>query len=604
MTNTTTRNDYPRPQFVRGNWLNLNGSWEFRFDDEDAGMRGGWHTGIRFERTIQVPFCYQSELSGIGEKEFHDLVWYRKTFQLPDDYKGKRLLLHFGAVDYAAWVWVNGHLVAAHEGGHTPFTADITTAASDGANEIVVKVRDYSKDVTLPRGKQYWKEQSEMVFYTRTTGIWQTVWLEAVSDSYLERVMMTPDIDRNEIGIRVFTEGWKPGLKLRMLIKFQGERVSEDLFELGGEEEARAIRLHDFNDHGLGRWWTPEKPNLYDVTFHLLDGGVVLDEVESYFGMRKISIEDGKVCLNNRPYYMKLVLDQGYFPGGLLTAGSDDELRRDVELMKMMGFNGARKHQKIEDPRYLYWCDKLGLLVWGEMANAYQFSETYVRRITQEWQEAVKRDYNHPCIVVWLPINESWGVPNMLIDKRQQEHTLAMYYLTKSLDGTRLVLSNDGWEHTKSDLATIHDYEWRREVLKSRYETAQSAVDSIAQNRWIYVPGYSYNGEPLHVSEFGGISFRKGGAPGWGYSAAADEADFLRRILDVVQPLLESKAVQGYCYTQLTDVEQEINGLLTFDRKPKLPLEVIRAINEGKTPSLEAEGASKAGQHQAMEAAR
>lgn len=588
MMNTPMRNEYPRPQFVRQSWLNLNGSWQFRYDDDDEGTLGGWHTGNTFDNKIQVPFCYQSELSGIGEKEFHDLVWYRRTARLPESYKGKRLLLHFGAVDYAAWVWVNGYLVATHEGGHTPFTADITAAAAgSGELEIVVKAKDYSKDVTLPRGKQYWKEQSDMVFYTRTTGIWQTVWLEAVSESYLERVMMTPDIDRNEVGIRAFTRGWKPGLKLRAVVTFKGEFVTEDLYTVSGEEETRSIKLHDFNDHGLGRWWSPEKPNLYDVKFQLMDGTEVLDEVDSYFGMRKISVEDGKVCLNNRPYYMKLVLDQGYFPGGLLTAPSDEALRLDVELTKSMGFNGARKHQKVEDPRYLYWCDKLGLLVWGEMANAYQFSETYVRRITQEWQEAVARDYNHPCIVVWLPINESWGVPNMLIDKRQQEHTLAMYYLTKSLDSTRLVLSNDGWEHTKSDIATIHDYEWRREVLEARYATAQSAVDSIAQNRWIYVPGYPYNGEPVHVSEFGGISFRKGDAAGWGYSAAADEADFLRRMLDVVQPILASKAIQGYCYTQLTDVEQEINGLLTFDRKPKLPLEVIKAVNEGKTPVLE-----------------
>ncbi|MCR2803831.1 glycoside hydrolase family 2 protein [Paenibacillus soyae] len=591
MKETILESAYPRPQFERREWLNLNGSWEFRYDDSDEGARDGWHTGRSFERTIQVPFCYQSELSGIGEKEIHDLVWYRRTFQMPEAYAGKRLLLHFGAVDYAAWVWVNGHLVAYHEGGHTPFTAEITTVAREGENEIVVRAKDYSKDVTLPRGKQYWKEQSEMVFYTRTTGIWQTVWLEAVTGSYIERTMLTPDIDRNEIGVRVFTEGWKKGLLLKLSITFQGEPVSEDLFALNGEEESRTIKLHDFNDHGLGRWWSPEKPNLYDMTLRLYDGSALLDEVDTYFGMRKISIEDGKVCLNNRPYYMKLVLDQGYFPGGLLTAASDDELRRDVELTKAMGFNGARKHQKIEDPRYLYWCDKLGLLVWGEMANAYQFSETYVRRITQEWQEAVKRDYNHPCIVVWLPINESWGVPNMLIDKRQQEHTLAMYYLTKSLDATRLVLSNDGWEHTKSDIATIHDYEWRREVLAERYATARSAVDSIAQNRWIYVPGYPYNGEPVHLSEFGGISFRKGDSAGWGYSAAADEEDFLRRLLDVVQPIIQSKAIQGYCYTQLTDVEQEINGLLTFDRKPKLPLEVIKAVNEGKTPVLEGQKA-------------
>ena len=587
MTEHTMRNEYPRPQFRRKQWTNLNGIWQFEFDDREEGDRQGWHTGREFSRTIRVPFCFQSELSGIGDKDFHDLVWYRRTFQLPEGCGDRRLLLHFGAVDYTAWVWVNGRLVAMHEGGHTPFTAEITHVVVPGENEIVVKCRDYSKDVTLPRGKQYWKKDSERIFYTRTTGIWQTVWMEAVSHAYLEKVFLTPDIDNNDVRIRVFTNGWKPGLSLRVRITFEGEFVSEDRFVLGHPEETRTIRLHDFNDHGWGRWWSPEHPHLYDIVYELNDGDTLIDEVESYFGMRKISVEDGKICLNNRPYYMKLVLDQGYFPGGILTAASDEELRRDVELTKAMGFNGARKHQKIEDPRYLYWCDKLGLLVWGEMPNAYKFSETYVQRITKEWQEAVMRDYNHPCIVVWVPINESWGVPNVLIDKQQQEHTLAMYHLTKSLDPTRLVISNDGWEHTKSDIITIHDYEWRSEVLSERYKTEISAVESIAQKRWIMVPGYPYQGEPVLLSEFGGISFRKGKSSGWGYSEAADEADFLRRLIDVMQPVWKSRAIQGYCYTQLTDVEQEINGLLTFDRQPKLPIETIRQLNEGKVPQLQ-----------------
>jgi len=569
--------------------MNLNGIWDFDFDDRGEGDAAGWHVQPDLKRKIRVPFCFQSELSGIGDPNFHDTVWYRRFFQLPDEYEGKRILLHFGAVDYSAWVWVNGMLVAVHHGGHTPFSADITRAVRRGRqNELVVKAVDYSKDVTLPRGKQFWKEKSEGIFYTRTTGIWQTVWLEPVSSSYVKRVMFTPDIDRNDIRIRSVVDGWKPGLALRVRILFEGSPVAEDVIAVHHEEEVRTIHLPDFNDHRMGRWWTPETPNLYDVEMELLDGSQVVDRVESYFGMRKISVEDGKICLNNRPYYMKLVLDQGYFPGGLLTAPSDEALRRDVELTKAMGFNGARKHQKIEDPRYLYWCDKLGLLVWGEMANAYQYSETYVERIVQEWQEAVRRDYNHPCVVVWVPINESWGVPNMLIDKRQQAHALTMYYLTKSLDETRLVVSNDGWEHTVSDIATIHDYEWRREVLEARYRTAESAVASIAQNRWIYVPGYPYRGEPVMVSEFGGISYKIDGADGWGYSAAQDPQDFLRRLADVVQPILSAKEIQGFCYTQLTDVEQEVNGLLTFDRKPKLPPDVIRQVMEGKAPALEA----------------
>lgn len=578
------RSEYPRPQFERSAWLNLNGEWEFEFDDEQIGDREHWYAEHHFSRAITVPFAFQSKLSGIGDPSFRDTVWYRKRVQIPQEFAGKRTVLHFGAVDYIATVWVNGRYAVRHEGGHTPFSVDITDHADSGGTAvIVVKAQDYGKELTLPRGKQFWEEKSRAIWYTRTTGIWQTVWLEAVAETHLERVTFTPDIDTNEIAVRAFVNGpLGSGVQLRTSVTFKGELVAEETRTIRQAETSFRIGLNDFNDHGLGRWWSPGRPNLYDVTFTVLVAGQETDQVRSYFGMRKISIEDGKVCLNNRPYYMKLVLDQGYFPDGLLTAPTDDALRADVELTKQMGFNGARKHQKIEDPRYLYWCDKLGLLVWGEMANALAYSEEYVRRITNEWQEAVERDYNHPCIVAWVPINESWGVPNILVDRRQQQHALAMYHLTHSLDATRPVISNDGWEHVKSDLFTIHDYESRREVLTERYSEADSAIKAKPANRWLQVPGFSYEGEPIIVSEYGGISFKKSEWEGWGYSAAKDDEDFIERYRAVTEPLLKSPVVQGFCYTQLTDVEQEINGLLTYDRKPKVPLEKIKAINEGK----------------------
>lgn len=580
---TIRRTEYPRPQFVREEWLNLNGEWEFEFDDEQVGERDRWYESGRFSRTILVPFCYQSELSGIADPSFHDVVWYRRSFALPEAYKGRRIHLHFGAVDYEALVWVNGRLVASHEGGHTPFHADITDALTDGDNVVVVKAVDYSKDVTLPRGKQFWEESSAGIFYTRTTGIWQSVWLEPVSETHISRIRMTPDIDRNELKLQAFIEGIRLGadVRLRTTVAFEGQILSVDEFTVTKETESRAIGIHDFNDHGLGRWWSPEKPNLYDIQLTLILDGLEADRVDSYFGMRKISIEDGVVLLNNRPYTMKLVLDQGYFPTGLLTAPSDEDLRRDIELTKAMGFNGARKHQKIEDPRYLYWADRLGLLVWGEMANSYLFSETYVGRVTREWLQAVERDYNHPCVVAWVPINESWGVTNILVDRQQQQHALALYHMTKSLDPMRPVISNDGWELVKTDLVTIHDYEWRREVLAERYSDKDKALSARPGNRWILVPGFPYENQPLLLTEFGGISFRKSDWEGWGYSGASDEEDFVRRLKDVFVPVHESPVLQGFCYTQLTDVEQEINGLLTYDRQPKVPLETIRRIVEG-----------------------
>ncbi|MEC0266405.1 glycoside hydrolase family 2 TIM barrel-domain containing protein, partial [Paenibacillus anseongense] len=285
---------------------------------------------------------------------------------------------------------------------------------------------------------------------------------------------------------------------------------------------------------------------------------------------------------NNRPYFLKMVLDQGYFPDGNLTPPSDEAIKQDVELTKAMGFNGARKHQKLEDPRYLYWCDQLGLVVWSEAANAYEYTEKYVERFTKEWQASVDRDYNHPSIIAWVPLNESWGVPNIQIDKRQQHHALTMYHLTKSIDSMRPVISNDGWELVKTDLFAIHDYEWREEVLTERYSTKEKAVHAMPANRRLFVEGFPYENQPILVTEFGGIAYKKSEWEGWGYSGAENDEDYEQKLRAVIRPLLNSGVVQGYCYTQLTDVEQEINGLLTYDRKPKIPVELIKAINDRK----------------------
>jgi beta-galactosidase/beta-glucuronidase len=599
---TVPRPEYPRPQLRRQDWTNLNGEWSFAFDDPDAGLANGWqNTDVAtlrsndspFDRKITVPFCYQSKHSSIGDTAFHDIVWYARTFESPS-LGDERLLLHFGAVDYRAAVWVNGTQVATHEGGHTPFSADVTHAlAGDAGNNIlVVRAEDPSRDVTIPRGKQYWKERSEGIFYTRTTGIWQTVWLEPVNRSRIDSIRLTPDVDAASIEVEVSIEGTEPEMSLRATVEFDGDQVLEDIFSVRSslvERTLPLLRRGDAPDTShLADWpgpalWSPEHPNLYDLQLELLDpDDEVLDRVDSYFGMRKIEAKDGKVLLNDRPLYQRLVLDQGYFPQGILTAPTDEDLCRDVELAKEMGFNGARKHQKVEDPRWLFWADTLGFLVWGEMANAYQYSPAYVRRLTAEWQEAVIRDYNHPCIVAWIPMNESWGVPNLASDRSQTEHLLALYHLTRSLDPTRSVVSNDGWEHAITDLCTIHDYR-DAEALAKSYATPESAVAAEPADRSVYVPGYAYRGEPILITEFGGIAY-SGDEEGWGYSTVAGGDEFLERYEALIAALLRCQPVQGFCYTQLTDVEQEVNGLLAYDRKPKANLDRIRKITTRPKP--------------------
>ena len=566
------RSEYPRPQFVRDNWFCLNGQWEFSFGTD------------AFDRKITVPYAYQTKLSGINIQDFHDVVWYRKAFQLPQGMKDKNIILHFGAVDYRCWLWVNGIFILEHTGGHVGFSSDISHALKDGENEIKLKVLDVASDMEMPRGKQYWEKTSSGIFYTRTTGIWQTVWLEAVENTYLEKVWLTPDIDRMALDVQ-YEIGGSDSAVLKMEVLYDGNLITTYTINDARNEGRSSIGI---DRQALLAWqpleklvWTPETPRLFDIKFTVSVGDKVTDKVESYFGMRKVSVENGKFLLNDKPYYQKLLLDQGYWEDSLLTAPTDEDYITDIRLAKEMGFNGVRKHQKIEDPRFMYHADKMGFLVWGEIAAAYDYSRKYVKRITYEWIDEIFRDYNHPCIVVWTPLNESWGVTNIMIDEQQQAHSAAMVYLTKSLDKTRLVVSNDGWEHTATDLLTIHDYEGRKDVLKERYKDMESILAAQPSKRPMFANGWDYFGEPILMTEFGGISYKTGSWDGWGYTNATSDEDFAERLNAVISAMLESPEIQGYCYTQITDVEQEINGLLTYDRKPKINLDIIKRINEG-----------------------
>lgn len=588
---STPRPEYPRPQFERAQWLNLNGEWQFDFDDANAGLAGKWYESHDFSQKITVPFAYQAKLSGIGTNDIHDNVWYRRTFSVPAEWSGKRIRLNFEAVDYRAWVWVNGIPVTFHEGGHVPFSVDITDFLTNGENTLVVRAEDFTWDKGQPRGKQFWERESARIFYTRTTGIWQTVWLEPVSALHIGRVKMTPFVDSSSLEVEYEIDDISKDYQIEATVSFGGKTITSETFSFDSsipdDSWSGNLRLgkQKIVIPGPLNLWSPETPNLYDITFKLTSGGAVLDEVQSYFGMRSVKLENGKLLLNGQPYYLKMVLDQSYNPEGILTFPDDAYIKRDIELTKAMGFNGARKHQKPEEPRALYWADKMGLIIWGEMANCYIYTETAIQRIASEFQAAVRRDYNHPCIIAWTPMNESWGVPNMTNDPRPIAHLNSMYALTKSIDPYRPVISNDGWEHAKTDLVTIHDYEGKGDILTERYSTLDKTLEYKPINLPINVEGHPYEGQPIMLTEFGGIGYRKDEQEGWGYTNADGDEDFIERYKAVIDATYSSPILVGYCYTQLTDVEQEINGLLTYDRTPKVPLEIIKQINDSNTAS-------------------
>lgn len=576
--NNPCRGEYPRPQFVRREWLSLNGCWDFRFDAE------AW-------QTIRVPFVFQSRMSGIDTNRMCDDVSYRRRFTVPAAWKGQRILLHFGAVDYACRVFVNGRYVGGHVGGNIGFSLDITAALTWQEEEVSLEVHDPCTDETIPRGKQYWMADPDSIWYRRTTGIWQSVWLEPVPDSHIETLRFTADIDRGTVEIAYDCAG-AAGACLQVAIALHGEEVARVCLTLSEEKGRFSVDLmagHIFRQsvHQAGWCWTPESPTLFEVTAVLLRDDTELDRVESYFGMRKIETRGGRVYLNNRPYYQKLVLDQGYWPESLMTAPSDEALRRDIELAKAMGFNGCRKHQKAEDPRFLYWADRLGYLVWGEIGSCAAFSTDAVRRLSSEWAEAITRDYNHPCLVAWVTVNESWGVPGAAADPQQQALMMALYYQAKALDPTRLVVGNDGWEMAHTDLCAIHNYNHgapedgaAHERFARSLATREALLQSMPAARPIYAHGYENRGEPILLTEFGGISMRSETEGSWGYTRADSSEQLLSEYQRILQAIGASQALYGFCYTQLCDVEQETNGLYTYDRRPKVPPEAIRKINE------------------------
>ncbi|HBE76900.1 MAG TPA: glycoside hydrolase family 2 [Firmicutes bacterium] len=580
MNNTDIpRPEYPRPDFERAEWLNLNGEWDFEFDDLDTGESDGWYRNSSFSRKITVPFCFQSSRSGINDQGMHQIFWYKKDFFLPDYFTGKRGLLNFGAVDYLAKVWVNGEYAGGHQGGYGSFKIDSTRFLKKGMNTIAVRVED-RYDCGQPRGKQCWFGKPNRCWYTPISGIWQTVWLETVGDVYIDQLHITPDIDRREVSAEVVLDQFSEALSINVSISFKGRSVKQVQASLENKISQLLFHLKEPDDIDELDYWTPETPNLYDIEFQLLKNGRPVDRVKSYFGMRKISVKGDMILLNNKPYYQKLVLDQGYWPDSLITPPSDEAIVYDIKMTKDLGFNGVRKHQKIEDPRYYYWADQLGLLVWGEMPSAYHFHSLTIENMIMEWLEFIKRDYNHPCIITWVPLNESWGVRNIKVNQEQQSYARSLYYLTKAVDTTRLISTNDGWEQVDSDICGIHDYEPNSLQFLEKYSNKEKLLSGAAEQRVLFCEGYEYQGQPIIVTEYGGIAFVSESSDNWGYyGTVKNSEEFIQRFSSVTKAIQNTRYICGYCYTQLTDVQQEINGLMDAQRNLKVPMAQIQKIN-------------------------
>jgi beta-galactosidase/beta-glucuronidase len=583
---------------------------------------------VNKKRDIIVPYVFQCPASGIDEKGVHEVLWYERSIEDPrsGDQKtsGQRLLLRFGAVDYEAKIWVGGNFFWSHRGGHVPFDLDVTDAfMSEKAQRVTVRVFDSAHDLTQPRGKQYWKATPESIFYTPSGGIWQSVWLEAVppvriGDGSVGTVLKSNDIDDAELHTEVKILGAPAGqtFSVEIEVSLQGNLVSRpDRVLLSGDAntitldvpmtltQAKQDEVASANEslahaecwrNGVALW-SPEHPTLYDVTIRLYSSSDAspVDTVRTSTGMRSLSWAepDGTFRLNGQPYFQALFLDQGYWPETFMTPPSSNALKADIELSKAMGFNGCRKHQKVEDPRFLYWADKLGFLVWGEMANAYAFSPEYVERFDQEWREAVRRDINHPCVVAWTPINESWGYTDLQNNARERNHIRSLYYATKTLDPTRPVNDNCGWEHVETDLTTFHDYA-DGEALTQTCSKMDGILGSHG-GRPLFLPvigsdpGSSHTSNaPILCTEFGGINIARSAAEksaerDWGYTTATDPKDLLKRIEKMMTGIVDGGHICGFVYTQLTDIEQEVNGLYTPDRKEKLDAKEVKRIVEG-----------------------
>lgn len=579
--NWKERENSPRPDFFRENWVDLNGVWRFAFDDDQRGVTERWFCHFPEELQIKVPFCYQCKESGIGTTEIHKIMWYERCVELEPEMKEKKLWLHFGAADQITQVWINGISVGMHKGGFTPFSFSVSEYIQETDTEMKITVCCQDDNEALQvRGKQHWNKETDRCWYTATSGIWQSVWLELTEGERIDRIKLTPDIDRKVVDAEMYLGQRPESGRVKWTVSMAGEVLIRGEQEISGKCSRFLIPMKNAdpidNRSGL---WEPAHPVLYNLEVEYYDRNILQDHVGTYFGMRKIEQKNGKIYLNHVPIYQRLVLDQGYWKDTLMTPKDKEALQKDLELVKEMGFNGIRKHQKLEDPRFLYYADKMGILVWEEMPSAYEYTDWGIRELAECCIEMVERDYNHPCIITWVPFNESWGVRDVLWDSRQQHLAEGIYHLLYSLDGTRLVSTNDGWEAVRADMVGIHDYESNGTRLKERYLAKEELMCGNAVGKMVCSEAFRYEGEPVLLSEFGGVAMEDGDEKSWGYNEKVRDSEaLLEKMAELFDAVKKIPYLNGYCYTQLTDVEQETNGILDADRKAKVSLEKLRKV--------------------------
>lgn len=576
--------NYPRPQFVRDCWLDLNGKWDFAFDQENAGVKKKYSKGFEKQHKITVPFAAECAASGIGNEEACNYVWYARKATLTKEQIQKRCILNFDGVDYTAKVWVNGAFAGTHSGGYARFSFDVTDCVREGENLIVVKAED-SFDVTQPRGKQRWMNYNYGCWYVQNTGIWKSVWMEFLSsDGHINDVKITPRVDEYSFDLEFDTTlSASDGYELLTEIEFRGKPVCGTRSFLSGEVLKQKLFIESRNIDNQVYFWSPADPAVYDFTFTLYKNGVPVDKVGSYCGFRDFRAEGNKIMLNGFPYYEKLVLYQGYWAESGITPPDEEAIVKDIRLMKEAGFNGARLHQIVETDQFLYYADIMGFLVWCELPSPHTFNSRACDRVLREWQEIVKQVYNHTSVATWVIYNESWGIREVSYNKQQQTFTESLYYLTKAYDGMRPVIANDGWEHTLCDVLTIHNYEQEAKVFAELYRDVNNLQGKPHKlpPHLPFTPDYRYGGQPVIFSEFGGCAFSDDMKAGWGYGESVKGAEaFYARFGSLIRTIKEFDYCSGYCYTQFTDVQQEKNGLFTIDRNCKVDIARIRALNE------------------------